>query len=154
MEQFAIRLTLNLIFLWLNFSSKDGMKLAFAFGRKIVKWDSISCSWKEHLHQDPAFLCRLKVELILHYREITRNLHASRIFHPRDRLLKIVPTIILEKDRFFISTEEFDIRVKTCTEFWKIEEFIKFTLKNYKKGRKNNWFVETSMYLWAFCQSF
>ena len=114
------------------------MKLVFTFGRKIVKRDSISCSWKEHLHQDRTFLCRLKVELMLQFMEITRNLHASRIFHPRDRLPKIAPTIILEKDRFFISAEEFDIRVKTCTEFWKIEEFIKFTLKNYKKGRKNN----------------
>lgn len=58
--------------------------------------------------------------------------YSSRLLHLHDRLPKIAPTVILERDRFLITKEEFQIKVKICCEFWHIKEFTKFCIDNYE----------------------
>ena len=63
--------------------------------------------------------------------------------HPWDRLpataLKVldsVPKIDLQIGRFFISNEEFELRINSIRfKFWKIQAFSKFVHDNYHKIR-------------------
>ena len=58
----------------------------------------------------------------------------NSILHPRDRLPQITSRINLEQGRFFISVEEFEVRPSViCGELWKIRQFAKFAVDNFKK---------------------
>ena len=54
--------------------------------------------------------------------------------HPRDRLQKIAPRIILEQGRFFISAEEFNGRMEEISrDLDRIIAFASFTVNNHNK---------------------
>ena len=61
--------------------------------------------------------------------------------HPRERLRHTAPAVLnskpnvdLQHGRFFISNEEFEMRVNViCFQFWKIYSFAKFVHDNYRK---------------------
>ena len=61
--------------------------------------------------------------------------------HPRERLPQPAPQILhtepkinLQHGRFYISAEEFELRVSCiCFQLWKIQKFAKFVTKNYRK---------------------
>ena len=56
------------------------------------------------------------------------------LIHPRDRLPKMVLKINFKQGRFFISNEEFEARINDIScQLWKIKEFAKFFVENYKK---------------------
>ena len=58
----------------------------------------------------------------------------NSIIHPRERLPLEAPNINLQQDRFFISIEEFEVRLKVmCSEIWKMRRFCKFAVNNFKK---------------------
>ena len=58
----------------------------------------------------------------------------NSILHPQDRLPKEALRINLEQGRFFISVKEFEARLnKICCELWKIKQFAKFAVENFKK---------------------
>ena len=52
--------------------------------------------------------------------------YSSRLLHPRYRLLKIVPKVILERDRFFITKEGH------------IKNFLRLCIDNYEKVKQRN----------------
>ena len=66
--------------------------------------------------------------------------------HPRERLpttalqvLDSVPKVDLQIGRFFISNEEFELRINSiCFQFWKIQAFAKFVRDNYHKIRERD----------------
>ena len=61
--------------------------------------------------------------------------------HPREtfptiapQVLDSVPKVDLHIGRFFISNEEFELRINSvCFQFWKIQAFAKFVRDNYYK---------------------
>ena len=58
----------------------------------------------------------------------------SAVIHSRDRLPKMAPRINFEQGRCFISNEEFEARINEIScELWKMKEFAKFFVGNYKK---------------------
>ena len=57
--------------------------------------------------------------------------------HPR--VLDSVPKVDLQIGRFFISNEEFDLRINSISfQFWKIPTFAKFVRDNYHKIRERH----------------
>ena len=57
----------------------------------------------------------------------------NSILHLRDRLPKEAPRINLQQGRFLISVEEFEVRLnEICCELWKIKQFAKFAVDNFK----------------------
>ena len=76
--------------------------------------------------------------------------------HPRERLpttalqvLDSVSKIDLQIGRFFISNEEFELRINSiCFKFWKIQAFSKFARDNYHKIRERH-LVYGNLYMFA-----
>ena len=68
------------------------------------------------------------------------------LIHPWERLpttapqvLDSVPKVDLQIGRFFISNEEFELRINSiCFQFWKIQAFAKFVRDNYHKIRERH----------------
>ena len=61
--------------------------------------------------------------------------------HPTTALqiLDSVPKVDLQIGRFFISNEEFELRINSiCFQFWKIQAFAKFVRDNYHKIRERH----------------
>ena len=66
--------------------------------------------------------------------------------HPRERLphtaphaLESNPKIDLPLGRFFITVEEFNLRVNAiCIQFWKIQTFAKFVKENHHKIKERH----------------
>ena len=57
----------------------------------------------------------------------------NSILHLRDRLPKEAPRINLQQSRFLISVKEFEARLnEICCELWKIKQFAKFAVDNFK----------------------
>ena len=67
-------------------------------------------------------------------------------FHPRERLPHIAPQVLdsspkvdLQFGRFFVTEEEFDMRLNAiCFQFWKIQAFAKFVKDNHHKIRERH----------------
>ena len=124
------RLTLDLM---------DGTKIVFVNGRNVLNRENTLCCFKE-LHHHLVFLRCLIVASILLFspkKNGTNNLP----MHPRERLPLTAPKITdsrpnidLQHGRFFVTNEEFRMRVnEICFQFWKIQSFAKFVYDNHHK---------------------
>ena len=77
------------------------------------------------------------------------------LIHPWERLpttalqvLDSVPKVDLQIGRFFISNEEFELRINSiCFQFWKIQVFSKFVCDNYHEIRER-YFVYGDLYVY------
>ena len=63
------------------------------------------------------------------------SLHSrERLPHTAPEILNSKPNVDLQHSRFFITKEEFQMRINViCFQFWKIQSFAKFVHDNYQK---------------------